>query len=722
MPRAKIKFLLPVQPGLLLLLVGLLVLVLPQTGTTQNLKQARLFFKNGEYEKALPGFEKDKKTEKNPDYLIERAICYFHTKQVQKCLDDLKKYETFNTGNPDVWMYYGLSFIRQGNYTEGARSLKKFVSLTKPEHPDYQTAIREIRRCGFALHLSPRSPLAFIETAGGIINSPGMEKKPVYSPNFQDRIYFSSNREGSTGGKRDKDGLLNEEEGKYYLDMYYSDFVDGNWTKPTTFLPLLNTPKHDIVAAFNPEGNILYYTTSVNFQEFDYFSDTFTTEYKIEQLPTRVVLPVDGKKGDKDICFFNDSLLLFASHHRPGYGGYDLFYCQKKDGVWNEPVNMGETVNSPGNDMSPFITKGGNNLYFSSDRIEGFGGSDIFKATFDYDKKTWKKPENLGIPVNSPWDEDHFIVSPDGINGVYISDKPGGSGESDMYMAYFKDQVIDQLLFAEVPEFVNPAAVSPENREEYTPKPRVKKDIRLPSVYYTSNNDVLSPSNISRIISLYENMVIYPDTKLTIYCHSFQESSRDMDLYLSLKRAESVSQFLVQKGVDPSRITLKACGSSFPLATPYINGIKSNIAEKSNRRIDFDLIPISSDIVIKQEDYGIAASFKDDKFQKFRQAEDTLVFRLLIAQTQQMYRNEVLNIYDDIYIEKTAGQESNQYLLGQFALYRDAADLKNELIRQHQIKAVILPYYKGKILPKELYAYKMNTLPELKMFIQNETD
>lgn len=693
-----------------------------QSAFSQSLKQARQFFKEGQYEKALPGFEQDKKTDKNPDYLIERAICYFHTKQVQKCLDDLKKYEVFNTGNPDVWIYYGLSFIRLGNYTDGARSLKKFLSLSKSDHPFYQDAILEIRRCGFALQLAPRSPLAFIESAGNIINSPAMEKKPVYSPNFQERIYFSSNRKGSTGGKRDINGLLNEEEGKYYLDMYYSNFVDGNWTKPTTFLPLLNTPKHDMVAAFNPAGDILYYLTTRNFENLEYFSDTFKTEISAEKLPKPVFLPVDGSKGDKDIYFFNDSLLLFSSKQLGGLGGYDLFYCQKKDNQWGNPVNMGEIINSPDNDSSPFITKGGNTLYFTSDRIEGFGGTDVFITSYDFDKKSWKKPQNMGLPVNSPWDEDHFIVSPDGINGVYVSDKPGGNGETDLYMAYFKDQVIDQLLFAEVPEFINPGIRESETKEENMPKPREKKDIRLPSVYYTSNNDVLSPSNISRIISIYENMVIYPDTRLTIYGHSFQESSREMDLYLSLKRTESIAQFLIQKGVDPERITLKACGSSYPLAMPYINGIKSNIAEKSNRRIDFKLIPVSSDIHVIQEDYGIAKSFMDEKFKEFQAAEDTFVFRLLIARSQQMYRNEVLNIYDDIYIEKTPGQETNQYMLGNFRRYDEALALQNELSRQHQLKALILPYMNGKLLPPELYAYKMNTWPELKIFMQNKNE
>ncbi|MFZ1703248.1 MAG: hypothetical protein WAT79_02815, partial [Saprospiraceae bacterium] len=616
--------------------------------------------------------------------------------------------------------YVGLCLGKQEKYQESARMLKKFVSLIKPDHPDFLPAIQEIKRCGKAQQLLRNSQLAFVENAGNAINSSGWEMRPVYSPNYQDRIYFSSNRQGSTGGKRNDLGLINEEDGHYFADMYYSDFIEGNWTNPTTFLPLLNTAKHDMVTDFNSEGNILFYSVSLDQKKYDFYADTFSVEYYNEKLPIKVDLPIQGDKGDKDLFFFNDSLLFFTSSHLPGFGGYDLFYSKKINGFWQNPVNLGSEVNSKFDDISPYFTKGGNMLYFSSNRLDGLGGYDIFLLEFDVEKWSWKNPVNLGLPVNSSWDENHFILSPDGMNGVFTSNKPGGFGKTDLYLAYFKEQIIEQLLFAEWPNFLDTSLANLVTIEQMTPKPRLKKEIRLRSLYYSSNDDVLSQPNAMQLLLLAENMLIYPDTKLTMYCHSFQETSRDMDLYLSLKRLETVRDFLLQKGIDSERITLKACGSSFPLATPYINGIKSNIAERNNKRIDFDLIPITSDIEVVQEDFGISASFRDERYARFRTLEDTFVFRLLIAQSQQMYRSEVLNIYDDIYIEKVGNQEMNHYMLGQFEKYLDAVQFKNELSRQHNIKATIIPYFKGKPLDKLLFPYKVEALPELKIFIQNE--
>ena len=704
-----------------ILTIFLLTLIsVPRDGFGQTLKKSKKLFQEKKYEQALLLLQEDKKTEQNPDYLMQRAICYYYTRQIDKSLEDLKKLERFNTGNPEAWKYTGLCMMKKSNYVEASRFLKKFISKIKPEHPDYKNIILEIRRCGMAYQRQRYPQSAFVENAGTTINSSGIECRPLFSPNFQDRIYFSSSRPGSTGGKRDDKGLLDETGGQYYLDMYYSDFFDGNWSNPTTFLPLLNTPKHDILADFNSDGNILYYGITSNLTQFDFYADTFSINNHYEKLPEKIDLPVNGQKGDKDLFFFNDSLLFFASEYLSGYGGFDLFYCQKNQGVWQSPVNFGPEINSPFDEVSPHMSIGGNTLYFSSNRLDGFGGLDIFHSSFDIENNAWRQAENLGLPVNSPWDENYFILSPDGTHAIFTGNQPSGSGKEDLYLAYFKDQIIEQLLYTETPAFLNPVLSITKEEENDVYKPRLKKEIRIRPLYYTNNADILSSANIPELLKLAETMLIYPDAKLTIYSHSFQETSRDMDLYLSMKRAESIKDYLNKKGIASERLTMKACGASYPLATPYINGIKSNIAERNNKRIDFQLTPITSDLEIVKEAYGIADLFKDEKLTNFLYAEDTLVFRLLIAETEQMYRSEVLNLYDEIYIEKTGNQVQYAYILGNFSRYNEARNVKNELFLNHGIKAEMLPYFKGKPLAKELFPYMSKELPELDKFINNE--
>ena len=702
-----------------LFLICLLCLFVLQANS-QNVNQIKKHIKVKDYSTALTMMANSSKVEKNPDLLLLRAVCNYHLDRIEQCLEDLKKQESFKTGDIDVPKYLGLAHIKILKYSDGAAFLKRYLSLIDHKHDDFLPMIEEVRRCGFALEILKTPQVAFVENLGSIINTPEEETKPVYSPNFQERVYFSSARPGSTGGKRNFAGLLDEKNGFYSADMYYSDYINGNWSEPTTFLPLLNTPKTDIVLDFNNEGNVLFYGTKQNNDLFEYYTDTFTIEYNYEKLPSKTGFPVNGQKGDKDLFLFSDSLIFFSSKQLEGFGGYDIFYSRFQNGAWEKPVNFGPEINSSYDDISPFLTKSGNILYFSSNRMEGLGGMDIFKAVFNTTKNEWSSLYNLGFPVNSPWDETGTVISPDGMNAIYSSNKAGGFGKSDLYTLYFKEQELDQLLFAESPAFMGIYTVSIRISRSKQENKIAKVDLLLKPLLYLSNEDVLSPANLTITTKLAENMLVFPDVHLIIYCHSFQETSRDIDLYLSLKRAETVGDFFIKKGIAPERITLKACGASYPVATPFINGIKSSIAEKNNKRIEFRMIETNPNFNVMYSDLSIPESFLDEKYSFFKQSEDTLVFRLLIAQSQQIFRNEVLNIFDDIIIEKTGFSDNNHYLLGNFSTYKEALSIKNELLDKYNISAKMIPYFKGKRLEREDFAVKIIELPELLLFVKNE--
>jgi outer membrane protein OmpA-like peptidoglycan-associated protein len=715
--KNQINYKLPASINLLLICFLFLITL---KSNSQNVNQIKKHIKVKDYTNALTLMSNNAKVEKNPDLLLLRAICYYYLDRIDSCLNDLKKQQSFNTGDIEVPKYMGLAYIKKQKYDEGAVLLKRYLSLIDYKHDDFLPLIEKVRSCGFALEILKYPQIAFVENLGSVINTSEEETKPVYSPNFQERVYFSSARPGSTGGKRNYAGLLDEKKGFYSADMYYSDFVNGNWTEPTTFLPLLNTPKTDIVLDFNNEGNVLFYGTKQQNDLFEYYTDTFTIEYDYEKHPSLINLPLDGQKEDKDLFFFNDSLIFFASNHLEGFGGYDIFYSRLKNGEWEKPVNLGPEINDAYNDESPFITKSGNTIYFSSDRLNGLGGYDIFKAVFNPSTNTWSGVINLGNPINSPWDENSFVISPDGMNAIYTSNKAGGFGKSDLYNIYFKEQELEQLLFTESPSFLNFYSDSFRESRLNQNKTIATFEILIKPLLYSSNEDVLSSANLVMMTKLAENMLIFPDVNLIIYCHSFQETSKDMDLYLSLKRVETVRDFFVQKGISPKRLTVKACGASYPVATPFINGIKSSIAEKNNKRIEFSLFKADPNFKVSYINLNIPETFLDEKYSFFKQAEDTLVFRLLIAQSSQIFRNEVINIFDDILIEKTGNSDTNNYLLGNFTTYKEALIIKNELLDKHNISAKMIPYFKGKKLEKEDFIQKINEMPELLLFVKNE--
>lgn len=131
------------------------------------------------------------------------------------------------------------------------------------------------------------------------------------------------------------------------------------------------------------------------------------------------------------------SQLYFASERLGGFGGSDLYVCYRQpDGTWGKPVNLGKTVNSGGDEKSPFYSPAKKKLYFASDGHDGMGGFDIFVS-----KKTvtgWSKPVNVGAPVNSDADDIFFAQNVSGDTSFVASNRPGGRGGFDIYAAIRK--------------------------------------------------------------------------------------------------------------------------------------------------------------------------------------------------------------------------------------------------------------------------------------------
>lgn len=126
--------------------------------------------------------------------------------------------------------------------------------------------------------------------------------------------------------------------------------------------------------------------------------------------------------------------LYFAADFNMGYGGTDLYYVYTNNGqIMSEPVNLGPQINTPGNEISPFIFDG--SLYFSSDVFYGLGGMDIYKAEVQ-EGDFFSIPVNLGAQVNSPSDDFGFIIKANpggGYSGYFSSNREGGVGKDDLY-------------------------------------------------------------------------------------------------------------------------------------------------------------------------------------------------------------------------------------------------------------------------------------------------
>src|SRR5690606_16596292 len=135
--------------------------------------------------------------------------------------------------------------------------------------------------------------------------------------------------------------------------------------------------------------------------------------------------------------------LYFSSNRPGGRGGFDIYVSERDaNGQWGRPSNLGPTINTRGDEMTPFIHADGKTLYFSSNGHATLGDADIFKSTLEGGK--WTRPENLGYPVNTSAYEAFFVLSPTGDIGYFTSRRKDGQSDSDIYQANIRQSETSQ--------------------------------------------------------------------------------------------------------------------------------------------------------------------------------------------------------------------------------------------------------------------------------------
>ncbi|MFZ1751743.1 MAG: OmpA family protein [Saprospiraceae bacterium] len=655
-----------------------------------------IYFENHKYYDALNAYLSYTKTEKDPNLLIKRGYCYLKCNQPDACIADMLSAHEMGSMENLRFKYSAMAYFAKGNYQESAKFYKAYLAKIQPNHEHWQTTILEIKKCGYALSKKHAFQIAYVEQFGGNVNTEFDEFKPNQSPNFFERYYFSSSRSESTGGLRDEKGLSDAIKGHYSADIYQVNLVDGNWDVVLPFGQLVNSAKHDIIQDISPDGSIIYYTKGLHKYAATLYTDTFSIEKDASLLPLPVKLPFNAEAGDKDLHIFNDSLILFSSIKNEGYGGYDIYYCKKNGEVWAQPINMGSSINSAYNEISPCLLRSGQTLYFSSDKLETLGGYDIFRSTYSQ-SNNWETPTNLYQPVNSPGDDIDFKVSADGMTAIFASDRIDGKGGLDLYMAYFKDQIVEQFEYVDIPEFLSHGQIlATDTYDEVSSKQAIVKDFLSKPLYFRDNEDIFNPSNQIQIKNIIDLLTIFPKSKVVLSSHTVSEGKIDFDLFFSIKRVERIAQQLVNAGIQSNRIYMIGCGSNYPIALPYINGIPSTLADKNNKRIDVDII--SDDQVtinVIHDRPAVSEEYRDNTWYQFNENNQNVTFRVQFAEVAQMVKSDILILSNEAIIIKKPNEEKYTYTLGNYLNFDDALFLKKELSKSTSSVIKIVPYHQG---------------------------
>jgi outer membrane protein OmpA-like peptidoglycan-associated protein len=264
-----------------------------------------------------------------------------------------------------------------------------------------------------------------------LVNSPALEFSPAF---YENGIVFISSQLPT------KQKAFDDRIGLKTMSIFLSKRgQDGKLTAPTPFSEALVSQLHEGPIAFDiSKANIFFTRNNNDGKNNAKYADgvarlkIYSSEKRGKTWSDAVELPINENISDACHPSINadGDKIYFSSNRLGGYGGMDLYVTEKNGGKWSKPVNMGPKVNTPKNEAFPFIHADGT-LFFASDGLPGSGGYDIFfvktgKAKMDL-------PTNIGQPFNSKLDDFGFIADLDLKNGYFTSNRDGGKGGDDIY-------------------------------------------------------------------------------------------------------------------------------------------------------------------------------------------------------------------------------------------------------------------------------------------------
>lgn len=661
--------------------------VCAQSANSNYQERADQLFEKGDYRSALKFYRlggMDHST--NKKILLRVGICMYEINDVDSAIKTFQTILDQGKTKANVFLYMAKAYQAKNMFHEAIPFYKSFIENSKPDDAFVSWAKDELTRCANGARLKFADEEAYIENAGTSINTQYAEFGVKNSPTKIDKIYFNSNRANNSS-------LQSTD---YNVDIYSASLVNGKWQTPESLPSSINSGSYDQVCGFSNDGQILYFLSPVR-NEFKILTDTFSGQ---EGVVYQGIFkgPYNADGGGTDMTFFNDSICLFSSDMPGGYGGYDLYISILHKGVWSKAANLGPTINSFYNERSPFLTKNGQTLFFSSDNLESVGGLDIFRAVFNPDKLNWSLPENMGIPFNSSLDDTELVLSPDGMTGYMTSNRKSGYGDKDLYRIFFKQPMIANQEISLVPTFYQLLLLKETDNTipEQQGRPVEVKEYFLSHLFIEGNVDILTPQNIKKLDILANLLLIYPHIDAELSAFEIPTGQPTFNLYFSIKTTEQAADYLVHKGVQRNRLILKGYGSSFPLVLNRSDNPNSPVYLKLNHRIEMGLHHFENEPVITHlENIPVSDNLRDPVGAKFSSLRHEMYYSVQIASINQILQNPILESTPEMFIEVDNTQGNYMYMSGMFVTYKEAEQKLNQMIAAGFNDAFIVPYFDG---------------------------
>ncbi len=542
-----------------------------------------------------------------------------------------------------AWYGYGEVLFLLGDYAGARDSFQFYLEKAGERSENREKAIKYISDCDFAIK-AMENPVDFNPVnLGDAINTGDDEYWPAITADDNMLLF--------TRQKIIRRNTIRGDE--LQEDFYYSYRKDGEWTTAVNAGPPLNTEYNEGAQTLEAAGNYMYFT-ACNRQDGEggcdiYYSARADGGWK---RGINIGKPVNSRYWESQPSLSSDGSLMFFVSNRPGgQGGMDIWMSRlQNNGRWSEPENPGETINTAGDEMSPFIHFDGHTLYFSSNGRPCMGGFDIFITRMTKDS-IWSEPENLGYPINTQTDEIGMILNSSG-EVAYFSSRINPLKGRDLYyfnmpeslrpdpVSYLKGTVRDKLTGKKLKagyELINlssnrsvirsftdtggnflvclPAgqnyginvsldgylfysenfmlegaynSIEPFQKTILLSPLVAGERMSLHNVFFAVDSWELRKESLIELERLFRLLDNNPGLVVEIGGHTDSTGSDEHNLILSEKRAMTVREYLIERGISQERLQYKGYGESEPL---YDNDNEEG--KRKNRRTDISILKVS---------------------------------------------------------------------------------------------------------------------------------
>lgn len=551
-------------------------------------------------------------------------------------LEQIIRIDSKNAKYKNVYYSLGKLYFNQGKYKLAEEMLTKLKSFGIDHDRIKKDVIVLEENIFFAIE-NMKNPLDIHpKPLPAILNSFPLQYFPVLTADENSIIYTT--RDG-VSFHDDENIVISEKD------------ENGNWTKPISISPNINSQFNEGTCTITADGRTLIFTNCEGRQSVggcDLYI-TFKTGNEWSE-PKNLGRNINSRSWESQPALSADGRkLFFVSDRGGGFGKRDIWMTYKNhENNWEKAINLGHVINTKEDEVSPFIHVNGVSLFFASNGRPGFGGYDIYKS--ERRDGTWMDPSNLGYPVNTHEDQVSLFVSTNGKNGYYSNETKGPDNQNqsilygfefpskgileqrsiyltgniydietkeplkaaielydlklDKQIAVFTSDPVtgeyysilneeskialyvdrEGYLFESLSFEINPDSLFSITKDIFLKPIKKGSSVRLNNVFFEFNSASLSLDSKTELDRVVRFLTRNPETKIKISGHTDDEGTKAYNLILSEKRAKAVYDYLINCQIDPDNLTFIGYGESQPIATA-----EDDNADVLNRRIEFEV-------------------------------------------------------------------------------------------------------------------------------------